>query len=76
MKQFFAFSKEHQTLSRSRLRRFLMLSATRFDYKKFDSRFAFAQDDTQTLPHTADRNCCAVNKSPRQHPPHFSTKKQ
>ena len=38
IKQFFAPKKEHQTLSRSRLRRFLMLSATRFDYKKFDVR--------------------------------------
>ena len=38
IKQFFAFSRVHQTLMRSRLRRFLMLSATRFDYKKFDVR--------------------------------------
>ena len=45
IKQFFTFDREYQTLMRSRLRRFLMLSATRFDYKKFDSRFAFAQDD-------------------------------
>ena len=88
MKQFFTLGKEHQILSRSRLRRFLPLSATRFDYKKFDVRgdycnaqpqdlySARAQDDTQTLPHTADKNCCAVNKLPRQHPSHFSTKKQ
>ena len=40
MKQFFAPKKEHQILSRSRLRRFLMLSATRFDYKKFDGLLA------------------------------------
>ena len=45
MKQFFTLGKEHQTLSRSRLRRFLMLSATRFDYKKFDSPFGLPQDD-------------------------------
>ena len=32
---------------RSRLRRFLMLSATRFDYKKFDSPFGLPQDDSK-----------------------------
>ena len=39
-KQFFAPKREHQTLMRSRLRRFLMLSATRFDHKKFDGLLA------------------------------------
>ena len=34
MKQFFAFSKEHQTLMRSRLRRFLPLSAALHQPKK------------------------------------------
>ena len=47
IKQFFRFNKEHQTLMRSRLRRFLMLSATRFDYKKFDSPFGLPQDDSK-----------------------------
>ena len=37
MEQFFSLGRVHQTLMRSRLRRFLMLSATRFDYKKFDA---------------------------------------
>ena len=40
IKQFFTFGKEHQTLNRSRLRRFLMLGASRLDYKKFDGLLA------------------------------------
>ena len=35
---FFRYKKIHQTLDRSRLRRFLMLGASHLDYKKFDVR--------------------------------------
>ena len=45
IKQFFALGKVHQTLMRSRLRRFLMLGASHLDYRNFDSRFALPQDD-------------------------------
>ena len=34
---FFRYKKIHQTLDRSRLRRFLMLGASHLDYKKFDA---------------------------------------
>ena len=45
IKQFFAFGKVHQTLMRSRLRRFLMLGASHLDYRNFDSPFGLPQDD-------------------------------
>jgi hypothetical protein len=45
IKQFFAFGREHQTLMRSRLRRFLMLGASHLDYRNFDSPFGLPQDD-------------------------------
>jgi hypothetical protein len=37
---FFRYKKIHQTLDRSRLRRFLMLGASHLDYKKFDGLLA------------------------------------
>ena len=46
IKQFFPLDKEHQTLMRSRLRRFLPLGATHLDRKKFDAPHTrLAQDD-------------------------------
>ena len=61
IKQFFRYRKVHQTLMRSRLRRFLMLGASHLDYKKFDgllanlsSRMTVEVDLICAQPYTTD----------------------